>query len=279
MKADHVLRGTNTVLMYALLGFLTFLTLFPLFWMLNNSLKTNTEIFQNIFALPTALHFENYAQAWTIGRLGPQFVNSVVYTVSSTVLILLLSSMMGFAFGKLPFRRSTKFLYGVLGLGILISLQAILIPLFILIRTLGMQDSHLGIVLVYTALGLPIPVFLTTEFMKGVPDSLLESARIDGAGNLRILWSLVMPLLAPVLTTIAILNVLGVWNEFMLVLVLGNDKTNSISVGVYSFSSVTSQRYDRQLAALVIAVFPVICAYLAFNKLITQGVVAGAVKG
>lgn len=264
---------------YFVFALFTFLAVFPLLWMLLNSFKTNTEIFKNIFALPSKLQFSNYVEAWTIGGLGAKFANTVLYTLSSTALILILSSMLGYAFAKSPYRRWTNFLYGLLGLGMLISLQAILIPLFIMIRSMGLQNSYIGIIAVYTAVGLPISTYLIREFMQGIPDALIESAKIDGASNFRTFWSIVMPVASPVLVTVTILNVLGVWNEFMLVLVLGNDRTTSLAAGVYSFASTTSQRYDKQLAALVIATFPIVCFYFALNKRITRGVVAGAVKG
>lgn len=269
----------SKIIFYAIFGLFTFLAIFPLLWMLNNSFKTNTEIFKNIFSLPTKLHFKNYMEAWTVGGLGAKFANTVLYTVTSTVLIIFLSSMLGYAFAKLPFRKWTNFLYGLLGMGMLITLQAILIPLFIMIRTAHLQNSYIGIILVYTAVGLPLSTYLIREFMQGIPDAFIESAKIDGASNFRIFLSVMMPIAVPVLTTVTILNVLGVWNEFMLVLVLGNDRTTSLAAGVYSFASTTSQRYDKQLAALVIATFPVVSFYFALNRQITRGVVAGAIKG
>jgi raffinose/stachyose/melibiose transport system permease protein len=264
---------------YAIFSLFAFLALFPLFWMLNNSLKTNAEIFKDVFALPSGLRFDNYREAWRDGRLGRLFLNSVFYTSASTAFIVLLSAMMAYAFAKTRFKRTSAVLYAVLGLGILVSLQAILIPLFITIRALGLQNSYMGIILTYVATGLPIATYLATEYMRGIPDALIESARMDGAGHFLIFLAVVAPTAVPVLTTIAILNVLGVWNEFMLVLVLGNDRTNSIAVGVYSFASTTSQRYDKQMAALVIATLPVVLLYATLNKLIARGVVAGAVKG
>jgi len=279
MKNPSRPGGIGSFVAYAVFGLFAFLALFPLLWMLNNSLKTNAEIFTNVFALPKSPQFANYADAWKIGRLGPKFANTLVYTLTSTALILLVSSMLGYAFAKLPFRKLTRVLYGSLGLGLLITLQAILIPLFIMIRSVNLQDSRLGIVLVYVATGLPISVYLIREYMAGIPDAFIESAKMDGASNALVFFRIVMPVAVPVLVTVSILNVLGVWNEFMLVLVLGNDRTNSLAVGVYSFASTTSQRYDKQMAALVIATFPVVAFYAALNRKITEGVVAGAIKG
>lgn len=279
MKNEKSSLFISSAFIYALFFLFTFLALFPLLWMALNSLKTNTEIFKNIFALPKVPRFANYAEAWTIGGLGGKFANTVLYTVASTGLILLLASMLAYAFAKMPFKRVTRLFYGLLGLGMLISLQAILIPLFMMIRAAGLQNSYLGIILVYTAVGLPLSTYLIREFMHGIPDAFIESAKIDGASQFRIFRSIVMPVAAPVLTTVAILNILGVWNEFMLVLVLGNDRTTSLAAGVYSFASTTSQRYDKQLAALVIATLPVVCLYFGLHGRITKGVVAGAVKG
>jgi len=149
-----------------------------------------------------------------------------------------------------------------------------------LLRRIGLTDSHLGIILVYTAFGLPMSVLLSTQFIKGLPDSLIESAYIDGASTLRTFVSIIVPMTIPVIITISIVNALGIWNEFLLVLVLASSEaTKSLPVGVFSFSSLTSQQLGWQLAALVIAVVPAMAVYFAFSKQLTQGVVGGAVKG
>jgi raffinose/stachyose/melibiose transport system permease protein len=248
--------------------------------MLYSSVKTNADITRNILALPTQLYLQNYIDAWKRADLGILFVNSVLYTASSTVLVLALSLMMGYAFAKMRYQAVSKVLYTVVGLGLLISVQAILIPLFIMLMRYGLKDTRVGVIIVYTAIGLPIAVYLATEYIKGIPNSMIESAYMDGASHFLMFRAIVVPMATPVALTIGIMNILSTWNEFLLVFILTSSRTaRSLPVGVYSFSSLTSQQYGMQLAAMVIAVTPVVLAYVFFNRRITEGVVAGAIKG
>jgi len=224
--------------------------------------------------------FYNYTSAWTRGNLGPKFLNSLFYVVVSTTLIIMFSMMASFGFSKMQFPRWSKFLANLIAVGYLLSIPAIIIPLFIMLSSLGLTDTHLGITLVYVAFGLPLGVLLGQGYMRGIPDSIIESAHMDGAGHWRSFLSIVMPMTVPVIITVSIINALGIWNEFLLVLVMASsESTKSLPVGVFSFASQTSIELGWQLAALVIAVVPTMVVYFRFNKRITQGVVAGAVKG
>lgn len=258
----------------------TLVTLFPLIWMLYSSFKSNNQIITRFFDLPTVMLWENYSIAWDQAHLGQLFVNSLIYSTVSTFFIVMFSMMAAYAFAKMDFPKISNALYAVIGLGLLISVQAILIPLFIMLAAMGLKDSHVGIIMTYVALGLPMAIYLATEFVRGIPDSLIESAYIDGASNFRMFKSIVLPMTTPVIVTISIITVLGIWNEFLLVFVLtSSDATRSLPVGVMSFAGAFSQQYGRQLAAMVVAVAPVMVVYFIFNKRLTQGVVAGAVKG
>ncbi|MEM5947653.1 carbohydrate ABC transporter permease [Spirochaetia bacterium 38H-sp] len=222
----------------------------------------------------------NYESAITYGKLGLKFINSIIYTAGSTLLIVLLSLMVGFALGKLPFPKLSAVIGGFFGLGYLLSIPSIIIPLFLMMSSVGLVDTHIGIIIVYVAFGLPLGVMLASQFIKGLPDSLVESAYIDGASLMRMFFSIIVPMARPVAITIGIINGLGIWNEFLLVLVLASSEaTKSLPVGVFSFSSLTSTQLGWQMAALVIAALPVIIVYAIFNRRIAEGVVAGAVKG
>ncbi len=222
----------------------------------------------------------NYRSAISRGGLGMKFVNSIIYAGVSTFLIILFGCMIAFAISKMQFKRLSTIVIGLIGLGYLISTNSVIIPLFLMLSAMGLTDTHIGIILVYTAFGLPLSVLLSTQFMRGLPGSLIESAYIDGATTFRTFWSIIMPMSVPVVITISIISALGIWNEFLLVLVLASsDFTKSLPVGVYSFSSLTSTQLGWQLAALVIATIPVMIIYFTFNKQLTRGVVAGAVKG
>jgi raffinose/stachyose/melibiose transport system permease protein len=222
----------------------------------------------------------NYSSAMVRGGLVGKFFNSVIYAGVSTFCIVLLGLMIGFALSKLKFPRLSMVIGGLIGLGYLISINSVIIPLFLMLSAVKLTDTHLGIILVYTAFGLPMSVLLSTQFIGGLPDSLIESAYIDGATTMKTFTNIIVPMAAPVAITIFILNALGIWNEFLLVMVLSSSEiTKSLPVGVFSFSSQQSLQLGWQLAAMVIAVLPAMILYFAFNKRIAQGVVAGAIKG
>jgi len=222
----------------------------------------------------------NFTSAFVRAGLAGKFVNSIIYSVVSTFLIVFFGLMIGFALSKMGFPLLSYIVGGLIGLGYLLSINSVIIPLFLMLSSLNLTDSHLGIILVYTAFGLPLSVMLCTSFLTGIPDSLVESAYIDGASTFRTFISIIIPMAIPVIVTISIISALGIWNEFLLVLVLASSEfTKSLPVGVFSFTSQTSTQYGWQIAALVIAVFPAMIVYFIFNKQIAKGVVAGAIKG
>lgn len=222
----------------------------------------------------------NYTSAFVRGNLSGKFGNSILYAGVSTFLMVFFSLMIGFAVSKIGFPKISAVVLGLIGLGYLISTNSVIIPLFLMLTKIGLTDTRIGMILVYTAFGIPMSVLLSSQFIKGLPDSLVESAEIDGASPFQSFVKIIVPMTVPVIITISIINALGIWNEFLLVLVLASSEaTKSLPVGVYSFSSLTSTQLGWQLAALVIATLPTMIVYFAFNKRITQGVVAGAVKG
>ena len=224
--------------------------------------------------------FFNYRSAIERGNLGQKFVNSLIYSITSTFLVNLFALMAAFAMSKMQFRKLSLIVGGLIGLGYLISINSLIIPLFLMLTKLGLTDTHVGIILVYTAFGLPLAVMLDTQFVSGIPGSLIESARMDGAGTFRVLTSIIVPMATPVIVTVSIITALGIWNEFLLVLVLASSEaTKSLPVGVFSFSSLTSTQLGWQLAALVVATLPVMVVYFLFQKRLAEGVVGGAIKG
>ena len=160
------------------------------------------------------------------------------------------------------------------------TLQSIMIPLFVMINQVGLYDTKLGVLIPYVGIGLPMGVYLCTEYIKSVPDALVESARIDGAKYFRIFGSIIVPMAKPVATTLAILTISGTWNEFMLINMLtSSTKNKSLPVGIQSFAGALSTDYGKLFASLVIGLLPMLLFYIVFRKEITKGVAAGAVKG
>ncbi len=222
----------------------------------------------------------NYEAAFVRGGLGLKFVNSIIYTVIATALIILFGLMAAFAISKLPFKKISAIILALIGFGYLISQHQLIIPLFLMFSKAGLTDTRGGIILAYIAFGLPVSVLLASQYMDSLPGSLIESAKMDGAALFRIFFSIIVPMCSPVAVTIGILSALGIWNEFLMVLVLASSEaTKSLPVGVFSFTSLTGTQLGWQLAALVIATLPAMIVYFLFQKRLTRGVVGGAVKG
>ncbi|MDR0324435.1 MAG: carbohydrate ABC transporter permease [Treponema sp.] len=268
------------VFMYFIVILFTVLAIYPVFWLVVNSLKTTQEyMLRSKFALPEQLFFKNYSIAWRDASFTTLTLNSIFFTATTVISIIFLSFMAGFAFAKLP-SRITPVLHGSFIIGILITLQCIMVPLFLMIRSVGLYNSRLGVLIPYIGIGLPIAVYLATEYIKGIPTEVIESARIDGAMYLKIFSSIILPMAAPVATTVAILSVTGTWNEFMLINILvSSDKYKTIPLGMQMFSGSLATDYGKQFAALTIGMTPMIIFYIIFRKQITKGVSAGAVKG
>lgn len=223
----------------------------------------------------------NYTSSFTRkgGGLGPRFINSIIYCSVATFFIVIFGLMIGFALSKLGFKKISILIGGLFGLGYLLSINSIIVPLFLILKSIKLTDTHLGMLLVYTAFGLPMSVMLSSQFIRGIPDSLIESAYIDGASSLRMFISIIVPITMPVAIAIGIVNAMGIWNEFLLVLVLASSEfTKSLPVGIYSFTNLSGSQLGWQLAALVIAILPPLIVYFAFNNRIAKGAIAGAIN-
>ena len=267
------------VFVYVMVAIFTILTIYPLFWLVISSLKTNTEFQLNLVGLPQNPTFSNYPTAWRLAQFDTLFVNSIFFTAVSTLLVIAFSLMAGFAFAKIR-SKATTFLHGSFIIGILLTLQSIMVPLFLMSIFVGVYDTRLGVLIPYVGMGMPIGIYLCTEYIKSIPDSVVESARIDGASYFRIFTSIITPMAKPVAVTLAILNVSGVWNEFMLINILvSRDALRTLPVGILKFSGALASDHGRQFAALTIGLVPMVVFYLIFRKQITKGVSAGAVKG
>lgn len=280
-------RSSNTIgsravryLMYAVMAFFTFMAIYPLFWLLMSSFKTTQEFqLTSKLALPEIWWWKNYPDAWVRGNFGVLLGNSVLYTTVTVLCVVMFSFMAGFAFSKIP-NKATKFLHGSFVIGILLTLQSIMVPLFLLVNMIGLYDTRISILVCYIGVALPMGIYLCTDYIKSIPNSIIESARIDGATFLYVFRKIIVPMAMPVGMTLAILSVTGTWNEFMLINILASSESiKSLPVGIQKFSGALASDYGKQFAALVIGLIPMLAFYLVFRKQITKGVAAGAVKG
>ena len=269
------------IILYVIMFFFVIMAIYPIFWLVVQSFKTNQAYLKTSkLSLPVNWTAANYPRIWTRGGFSVFFVNSVIYSVITVVAVVLLSNMAGFAFAKFNYKIS-KILYGSFIVGLLLTLQSILIPLFLMVHSVGLYNTRLGVLLPYVGLGLPMAIYLCTDFIqKGIPDELIEAARIDGAGYMRTFISIVFPMCAPVSVTIAIITFTGTWNEFVLMnLLTRSDSLKSIPAGVGRYIGALGSDYGKLFTALTIALIPILVFYLIFRKQITKGVAAGAVKG
>ncbi|MFZ2635703.1 MAG: carbohydrate ABC transporter permease [Rectinemataceae bacterium] len=264
---------------YIVMSLFAIMTVYPIFWLVMNAFKPTREFQINRIGFPQNPTLDNFSGAWELGEFAKLLPNSIIYTVGATVGIIFLSVLAGFAFAKIK-SRATKPIYGSFLIGILLTVQTLMIPLFLEVSLLGIYNTRFAVLLVYIGSGLPMGIYLSTEFIKAIPSALVESARIDGAGYFRIFRDIIFPMTVPVATTLAILNITGIWNEFALINILvSKTSLKSMPLGMFRFSGSLSSDYGKQFAALTIGMLPMLAFYAVFRKQITKGVSAGAVKG
>lgn len=251
---------------------------FPMVWMVASSFKSNAAIFSTPFALPTSIDLGQWAKAWDVGHIGQYALNSTIVTSASVLAILLLGSGAAFAFSRYRF-RGRQFFMGALALGLLLPLQSYFIAQSTMFTDLAITDTRWALIVPYTAMGLPLAVYLLKVYLDALPDELFEAARIDGAGDIRVFWGIVLPLLKPGLATVAIFSALASWNEFLLALLyIQDDSLKTIPTGLLAFSSRYVTDYGLLFSALSIITLPMIVIYIVFNKQIVEGITAGSLK-
>jgi len=254
------------------------LFLAPVVWVISLSLRSKRTVFTALF-FTRDLHFENYVTAWTTFHIGRLFLNSGIVTVASVAVILALSSLAAYAFSRLRYRGSEFFFYMIL-LGMMIPPAAIVIPLFLIMKNLGLYNSHLALVLAYIAFGLPIAVLIFRGFFLSVPGEMIEAARIDGSPELRTFVSVILPLCTPAVATVVVFSFMQNWNEFLLALVLLKDNVlYTLPVGMAQLVGQWDSPWQLIAASVVIASIPIFILYLAIQDLYVRGLTAGALKG
>lgn len=270
---------TLKALLYVLLVAYAFVCLYPFFLMVVSSFKSTGEIFQDPFGLPESPSLEAYRTAWEIGNFREYFLNSVLITVSSVALILVAGSMAAYPIGRHRF-RGRGFLYLYFLSGLMLPVKLGIVPLFFLMTSLGLYDTRLSLVLVYTASGLPFAVFVLSAFFRTLPRELEEAARVDGAGEFRIYWQIMLPLVRPALATVAIFNFIQLWNDFFFPLILiQTDGLRTLPVGLANFFGTYQNDWAMIFAGLTITSLPLVVLYLFASRQIVRGLTAGATKG
>lgn len=253
--------------------------LFPLWTMLVNSIKPKRDIFRDPYGLPETITFDGYRSAWTDGRFDLYFRNSITVTVLSLVLILLLGSLAAYAIASWKSRASNLIYLGFVA-GLMIPIRLGTINIFQTILALGLNDKIWGLVPVYVAMGLPIATFVLVPFIRSLPGDLVDAARVDGASELRIYSSVIMPMIRPALATVTIFNLIPIWNDLWFPLIfIRQQEARTVIYGVSLLFGQYQTDWTRILSALSLSAVPLLVLYLLMSKQFIKGLTAGAVKG
>jgi ABC-type glycerol-3-phosphate transport system permease component len=284
---DHTrrFRFSRGVALAALLGYAAWLV-FPMVWVAYSSLKADDQIFRDTFALPPlgALRTDNYARAWTEAHFGEYFLNSVVVTASSVALIVGLGSMAAYALARFT-HPAGRLVFGLILAGLTIPAQLAVVPLFFELRAVGLLNSRLGLILAYTANGLPFAIFILAGFFKALPRSLHEAAIVDGCGEFQAFRRVLLPLARPALVTVAIFQFIGVWKEYFYAFMLVSGDTTggarTIPLGLANLSIAAEYRteYGMLFAGIMLVTIPILVVYVLLQRHIVRGIAAGALKG
>lgn len=281
MKSNLRERKISTqaiIFSYTFLILFTIITLFPIIWMTYSSFKSMGEIMIYPLSLPKDFTLANYVKCFEYGNMGFAFLNSVIYSLVSTILVVLLSLQAGFALTKFPY-KSRKVYSALFTTGLLITVNSVITPLFIMETNTGLYNTYLGVILPYVAFGLPMAVLIASSYIRGIPSALIEAAIIDGATYRQIFWKIILIVSSPVIATISVLSFLGNWNEFLMVFTLtSGENMRSLPVTINSFAGRLNQDYGLQFAALVIGTIPMFIFYLIAHNALIEGFGEGALK-
>ena len=258
----------------------TIIIVLPFLWVLMSSFKTTKEILASPFALPAQWSFENYANAWTTSGVGSYFANTIIVVGAALVLVMLLGSMCAYVLARFRFPGNRAIYYLMLA-GLTFPVFLAIVPLFFVLKSVGLLSTLPGLTLTYVAFALPFTVFFLHSFFRTLPDEIYEAAQIDGASEWRTFFQVMLPMARPGMATVAIFNFLGLWNQFLLPVALNPDQANYVlTQGMASFASQAGYSVDfgALMAAVVITVTPVLVIYIVFQRSLQGSVSQGTMK-
>lgn len=270
----------NRAAVHLVLILYTALCLGPVLLVVSNSFKTRASIFGAPLTLPgpTTFDLAGYRTVLGQGVFLNYFLNSLIVTVGSIAAVLLFGAMAAFALSEYRFRLNTV-LGLFLALGIMVPIRLGTVAILDMMVAARLVDTHLGLILIYTAQGLPVAVFILSEFMQGVSKDLKDAGRIDGLSEYTIFYRLVLPLVRPALATVAVFTMIPIWNDLWFPLIVApGEATKTVTLGAQSFIGQFVTNWNAVLAALTLAILPVLVLYLLFSRQLIRGITAGAVK-
>ena len=277
MKATNFITIEN-LLIQIFLATAAIVMLYPIFMMVLSGFKTTSEIFMSPFSMPKKFNIENFQVIWEKTNVPRYFLNSIIVTVSSIALLLITGTMAAYAISRYKFRGALMVSLFFLS-GLMLPLRLAIIPLFIQLKYLGLIDSLLGLIFIYTAMSLPATVFILTGFLRSLPKELEDSARMDGASELRIMLDIMVPLISPALVIAGIYSAVPIWNDFFFPLIfIQSPEWKTLAQGLTTFFGEYSINYGVLYAGLSLASLPMIFIFIAQSRRFIAGMTAGALK-
>jgi multiple sugar transport system permease protein len=248
----------------------------PLYWLIITSFRNPGDL-GSVQFWPNPWSGSNYSQAFVQYDFGSYFIHSVIITLSATALVLIFGTMAGYALGRLPMRGKFTLMVTLLMISLFPEI-AVVAPLYSLLDSLGWLNSYQGLIIPYTAFFLPFAIWILRNYMLGIPKEMEETARIDGAGPIRTVWSIILPMALPGVFTAGIFTFTACWTEFLMALTF-NINLKTIPVGISTFGTANEVPFGTIFAASVVAVFPIGILVFIFRKFVVSGLTSGAVKG
>lgn len=274
-KGIHPLQ----VAIYVLLLLLSVIYLFPLFWMLSVSLKTNREVLSSPFSIPKVLQLGNYIFAWVNGKLGMATFNSIIVCGVALVISLFIGAMAAFAIARMTWKISHMAMQYFL-VGMMVPVHCVLIPLFVRFSKWNLTNSLVGLILPYITFALPMTIFLLVGFFKSMPKEMFEAACMDGCSIYGIFYRIALPLAKVGMFVAGLMTFVGNWNELLLAMVFISDPMKkTLPVTLTYFVGPYATNYVQMFAAIMIAIAPTVIVYCIFSNQIVDGLTTGAVKG
>ena len=273
---DKAVEATSHVL----LAVWTIIVIVPFLWVVLSSFKTTKEILASPLSLPAHWQFDNYAHAWTDAGIRQFFLNTVIVVSVALVLVMLLGAMCAYVLARFTFPGSRAIYYLMLA-GLTFPIFLAIVPLFFILKNIGLINTLPGLIMVYVAFALPFTVFFLYAFFRTLPDDVYEAALIDGAGEWKTFFRIMLPMARPGIAAVAIFNFLGLWNQFLLPVALNTDQSKYVlTQGMASFASQAGYAVDfgALFAAVVITVVPVLIVYVIFQRRLEGSVSRGTFR-
>lgn len=272
-KAETVVR----ILTYLVLSVIAFSIIYPIFWVTQTALKTNTQIFRAPFSLPSSFYPNNFKEAWRMANFTRLFLNSAIATVSGVFVVLILTALAAYAFVRFDFKgKNILMLYFLLGL--MIPPHMLMIPSFKLMSMLHLRNTLFSLVLTYSS-WICFGIFFLRAYFFSIPAEIIDAACLDGCSEFRIFSQIVMPISAPGLTTVIIFYFVWMWNDFLFPLIyLQKESVRTVTLGLMNFAGKYTSYWSLQAASLSLALWPPLIFYIIFRKRIQKGLIEGSIK-